>query len=174
LLLYPAFFYAGGIFFSLQYHLAVSPPPVIPLPWIGAFVDERHLACGDPPWTGLPAANESERLRCSDIPVLEKQALAGSIEAANKIASFFRDVQISRRDSMFWEAVAAEDGDPTSMTILAFDYNHPPSTSRGIKDNSIELDEIRAHFWLEHAAQLGDTQAKLELGLSKAAHRQQN
>jgi hypothetical protein len=141
ILYFCAVFYAGGLFFSIQYQLGPKDEHPFPLPGLKQLIRQPVLACGSPPWTGISTFNEGMRVRCAEVPTLERQALAGSGDAAMKLAEFFAGVQGDNDDANFWWTIAAEDGDPRGMDWIAL-----------TDAKSSEFVKIRARFWLEREA----------------------
>lgn len=124
-------------------------------------IESDKLRCGEHPepnWWGAStwSGNESLRLACKDIPILERQALSGDSEATLKLINFFAGIEGGTwRDSMYWNTVAGENGDMASIgrSLLDHQTDQPKDT----------INKIRARFWLEKAARGGDESAKREL-----------
>ncbi|WP_242111655.1 hypothetical protein [Luteimonas aquatica] len=74
-------------------------------------------------------------------------AHAGSGAAANSVSTFYMKADKSGNEEFYWLMISAENGDPVGQYNLAMKY-----LDRSSKFHS----KIRAKFWLEKAAKLGD------------------
>jgi hypothetical protein len=96
---------------------------------------------------------------------LEYQALLGSLEAANKIASVYALVEVE--EGLYWEMIAAENGSKIGAHNVASFISVP---SQGKNDPYRLYYLERSWFWLKKAADGGDFDAKEELKYFSSKH----
>jgi len=78
---------------------------------------------------------------------LEHEALHGSCEAADRLYAFHALYISNQKEAMYWQQIAAENGDPTAQsglaTLMSDDVKHDPTTTK----TELARDKERADFW---------------------------
>lgn len=100
------------------------------------------------------SANAGLDISSEKLNIFKNDALSGSGAAAHKLASFYYFVKRDRAMGLYWETIAAEDGNPMAMASLGF---HMAVEEKGHQT------DLRARFWLERAKAAGESTAKVEL-----------
>jgi hypothetical protein len=92
---------------------------------------------------------EPFNLSKSEIPVLERQALKGSPEAAFRLSLFHEMIKLNYKEAMFWAQIAAENNHPVAQHNFGFMLAEDPDPRN----------RQRARFWLQRAADNGNEAA---------------
>jgi hypothetical protein len=84
-----------------------------------------------------------------ELPKLEREALKGSPDAAFRLYRYHQSVRLDFKEGLFWAQIAAENGHPVGQYNLGFLWRNDPDPRN----------RLRARFWLERAAEKGDSLA---------------
>jgi hypothetical protein len=94
--------------------------------------------------------NQSLFIPDSEIPALEKEALEGSGQAAEKLALYYDFFNARSRasddPSLYWHTVAAENGNCSEMHWLGY----------LLSSSADPRDKIRSRFWEQQSRQCND------------------
>lgn len=93
--------------------------------------------------------NQMFVIKESDLPRMEKDALAGSGETAFHLWQFYELVKLDYKEALYWATISAENGYPSGEYTLGFILRNDPNARS----------KERALYWLRKCARRGDKQA---------------
>jgi|SRR5579885_483371 len=74
----------------------------------------------------------------ASLPELERQAMAGSSEAAHRLATYYAMIKLDNQKATFWTEIRVENGDQNARYDLG--------ARLAVEDD--QLSKIRARYWL--------------------------
>jgi hypothetical protein len=84
-------------------------------------------------------------LSTDEIARFKEQAMAGSAEAAHRLATHFALIRLDFRSEIYWQQVRVENGDRDARYDLGF----------ALANDSDPLNRIRGRYWLEQVIRDG-------------------
>jgi hypothetical protein len=86
----------------------------------------------------------------ADLPTIEKQALEGSPDAAQRLYRYYRKVALNSEAAVYWAQIAADNGDATGQYAFGLE----------LLERKDEDSAVRAKYWIRRAAEQGNSRAR--------------